>query len=387
METPKTPVRILVLADHYLPDVSGTAIRTANLIEPLVQWANCHIHVATLDFCTRDGNTVRDQLSVNEQINGVHVHRYKSMYHLVSQLPQLHRREQFNVVHTRGSRLASYALLIFSVHRIPVVLELNYLFQQRSLVRGFLWRQTLQRVRRTIVLSESARDWLRKEMCVDSTTIDVIVNGIDSRKFIPSSGQEIRDKLGLSSEAVVVGYLGTFWDWQGVLEIVRSAAQVVPKMPHVHYLMVGEGPAWSDSQQLVEKFGLSDSFIFTGSVDPSLAPRYLAAMDIFMLARPRMLLNELAIPLKLLEAMAMELAVIVTDLPALTEVVTDNVNGVVANPDTTSIAMATERLVRNESLRHRLGEMARKMVIEKYSWGFAASQLLQTYTTVLNAKE
>ena len=111
---------------------------------------------------------------------------------------------------------------------------------------------------------------------------------------------------------------------------------------------------------MVDQLGLSDSFVFTGAVPPETVPAYLSAMDVFMIARPPMLLNELAVPLKLLEAMAMQLAVIGIDLPALREVIVDGVTGIIADADAASLARATSRLIEDATYPAHVGESCQR---------------------------
>lgn len=375
-------MRILVLVDTYLPVVNGTSLRTASLLKPLVRTKACEFHVATLQPSNMRSGTPSDPLPSSDIIDDVIIHRYRSMASLAADIGRLHRRHRFDLVHARGSRLASWALLTGALHHLPVLLELNYLFPQKPGLRSFLWRQTLQRVQRIITLSEAGRQWLIDNIGLDPNRVDVIINGIDAERFLPGSGHNVRSQLGLEN-SVVVGYLGTFWEWQGVLNLVKSAALVIPEHPEVRYLMVGDGPDLERTKELVHVMGLDHVFTFTGSVPPEQVPQYLDAMDIFVLARPRMLLNELAVPLKLLEAMAMQKAVVVTDLPALTEVVTDRVTGMVSGTEISSIASVISALVDNADLRRTLGMAARREVANRYSWDAAADQLLQSYRRAL----
>lgn len=378
-------MKVLVIVDRYLPDISGTAIRTSRLVEPVVRAGN-DVHVVTLNVSTSTELSTNMRHSTEETINDVHVHRYSSVFQLVANLPFLHRRVGFDIVHARGTRLASYALLALVGQRVPVVLELNYLFPQRTFVRQFLWELTMKRVRRIIVLSQAANDWLYNTVRVAPNLIDVIVNGIDGNYFHPQPRQDVREKLGISSDSFVVGYLGTFWDWQGVFEIVESSVSVLQRDSRVRYLMVGDGPDFQATKQLAIQRGVDKAFIFPGSVPQDRVPQYLAAMDVFLLPRPKRLLTELAIPLKLPEAMAMELPVVVTDLPALTEVVSDNVNGLVVSLDSESVAHATLKLVRDGDLRNRLGKSARVTVLEQFSWDRAVQRLLDTYESAIGRR-
>ena len=137
--------------------------------------------------------------------------------------------------------MGGWALLALVGYSVPLVLELNYLFPQRSRVRDALWRYTLRGACRTITLSESGREWLGREIGIDPSRVDVIVNGIDLDRFTPETGDSIRPRYSLG-EKTIVGYLRYLWKWQGVLDVVRSAALVLPVFSRARYLMVRRRP-------------------------------------------------------------------------------------------------------------------------------------------------
>lgn len=374
-------IRVLILSDRYLPDLTGTALRVAQLVHPLVQGQACEIHVATLMQHLAPRVSQQTILSGYEVLDGVHVHRFASERLLALALFQLQHRYRFDVLHARGVRYGFYARLASLVSGVPSILELNSINPQTNFIKSLAFRYAIRSSSRLIVLANHARQWAAQHYGVPPDQIDVVVNGVDPNRFQNQADASfIRQQLGLQG-AVVVGYAGTFLEWQGVFEFVRAAAHVLAQQPNVRFLMVGDGPDFGQTRDLAEKLGIADRFIFTGLVHSEDVPAYMRAMDVFLLARPvHHLKNQLAMPLKLLEAMAVGSTVVVTPVHGLTEVVHHGENGLVVSDSTpTSIAQTVVELVVNQQLRARLALAARREVEEKYTWDAAARNLLSSY--------
>src|SRR5699024_12193102 len=98
-------------------------------------------------------------------------------------------------------------------------------------------------------------------------------------------------------------------------------------------LIVGDGQHRSYLQKLVNQLKLQEYVIFTGRVPHTEIARYYSVMDIAPFARTNDLVCQLVTPLKTYEAMAMEKKVIVSDIPAIAEMVSGDENGQVCKAE------------------------------------------------------
>ncbi len=372
-------MRVLILSDRYPPDNSGTAIRSAALATGLIRQSTVVPHVATLAHVMLPGQSQAVLPCGDAVLDGVYVHRFSSERRLVLGLPALYGRFNFGLIHGRGPRYGFYARLLGMLFHTPSIVELNYVIPQRGLLRRIIWRYALQTANRLIVLSDYARNWATQNLKVAPEKIDVVINGIDLSRFSPDRiGNERRAQLGLGDH-LVVGYVGTFIEWQGVFNFVYVADLVARERNDVRFLMVGYGPDFEPTQTLVARLALDDKFVFTGNVPPEEVPSYMAAMDIILLARPPQLSNQVAVPLKLLEAMAMGKAVVVTPVQGLCELIRDGETGIVAGPSREEIALAVLELLCKSDLRTAIGKAAHQHVEARYTWESAISRLLSSY--------
>ena len=201
---------------------------------------------------------------------------------------------------------------------------------------------------------------------VDEQKIFVNPNGVDVRRFHPGTGgSEIRRRLNIN-EQIVVGFLGTFGPWHGAPVLAETAPMLDSRC---HLLFIGDG----DERALTEaKLGEAKSHAtFVGRISHREVATYLDACDI--LVSPHVPATDgsefFGSPTKLFEYLAMKKAVIASRLGQIADVITDGENGLLVSPnDRAALAAAINRLANDESLRWRLGKVARQTVLENFTW-------------------
>ena len=103
-------------------------------------------------------------------------------------------------------------------------------------------------------------------------------------------------------------------------------------------------------------------------------------IDIFVVSRPDYPVTRIITPLKPFEAMIRARPVVVTNLPALTEIVTHLETGLVT--ETVSVESLEEsiiKLINDESLRKKIGENAKSWVAENRNWDRLAEKSALVY--------
>jgi glycosyltransferase involved in cell wall biosynthesis len=196
-------------------------------------------------------------------------------------------------------------------------------------------------------------------------------NGVDTDEFHPLiSGDKIRTKYNLN-DAIVVGFIGTFTRWHGVETLFEAAVQIVKHDSNIFFLLIGDGDLRSSLQHRTKELGISDRLLFTGIVRHTEAPAYLAACDILVSPHLGFEGKEkfFGSPTKLFEYMAMGKAIIASNLEQIGEIIHDGINGLLVQPgNAEELAEKIVQLSHEQTLRIRLGQNARKMVAEKYTW-------------------
>ncbi len=213
----------------------------------------------------------------------------------------------------------------------------------------------------------------------------------DPEAFDPGSVDRdaARAHLGFATDDVVLGTIGNLNPQKGHAWLLRAVALARTARPNVKVLVVGaahdtHGAYERALHRLSVELGLTvgRDVIFAGAL-ADVRPA-LAAMDVFIL--PSVPLSEGA-PTVILEAMLMGLAVVATDVGAVSEVVEDSVTGYVVPPeDPQAIAEATLRLLRDDDLRARMGRAGRKRTVERFSVERCVDVHLQAYACAVRQK-
>ncbi|MCG2825113.1 MAG: glycosyltransferase family 4 protein, partial [Thermoplasmatales archaeon] len=203
----------------------------------------------------------------------------------------------------------------------------------------------------------------------------VIPSAVDINEFNPEVDcRAVREKHNLNGNVVL--FVGRLVEHKGLEYLIRSAKNVDAK-----YLIVGEGELRDKLGNLVKKLGVKDKIIFTGKVSNAELPKYYAASDVFVL--PSVARLE-AFGLVIAEAMSSGKPVIVSDIPGVREVITDNVEGVLVPPmDEKMLGEKINILLSNPEMRKSMGEKGRKKVEEKFSWDKVIVEIEKVYEEVV----
>ena len=139
-------------------------------------------------------------------------------------------------------------------------------------------------------------------------------------------------------------------------------------------------------QELVSKtngLGISDNVIFTGRVPHDEVANYYSVIDIAPFPRKGKRVCELVSPLKPFEALAMGKSVVVSDVEALQEIITDGKTGLIhAKDDSDSLAHCIKKLVLDHKLRDNLSKAGRNWILENRTWDMAGEKIISAYETL-----
>lgn len=126
--------------------------------------------------------------------------------------------------------------------------------------------------------------------------------------------QRMRAKLGITGDATVVAYMGSFFYFSGLDQVILQLGKMVDK-PQL--LLIGGGEQEVELKQLVTRLKLEDYVTFTGFVGFDELPAYLSVADVAINPMLPSLVSDSALPNKVLQYMASSLPVVSTDLKGL----------------------------------------------------------------------
>jgi starch synthase len=224
---------------------------------------------------------------------------------------------------------------------------------------------------------------MRKEICntfgIDPCNVGIWSSGVDTKLFNPEKytpeGVELKRKLGLSGRFVVF-YHGAFTATRGLKEAVESMKILRSDYPNVVLFLLGQGPTVSMLKHVVQKEGLQEHVIIHDPVDYTEVPKFIEMSDVCIVPLPDHPYWRFQCPLKLLEYLAMEKVVILTDIPAHRAVIGEAKCGVyLSSVNPMEIAKAIEYVYLNKDSLKEWGKIGREIVKREYTWEKVAGNL------------
>ena len=207
------------------------------------------------------------------------------------------------------------------------------------------------------------------ERGIDPDKIFVVPNSIDPSAFSPSPiDPEFKRSLGLT-EPVTAGYISNVSAREGHHVLLRAVAHARSQGGRLDCLIVGDGPELEGLKALAGELGIERHVVFTGEVPHDAIARYYNAIDIFAIPRIADFASDFVTPMKPFEAMAMRRPLIVSDRPALQEIVGAGKRGMVfQSGNHLDLARCLGELERFPEKRKALVEEAESWIQESRRW-------------------
>jgi glycosyltransferase involved in cell wall biosynthesis len=247
-------------------------------------------------------------------------------------------------------------------------------------------RLNLTAAARIFVVSEVERRNLLRDG-VEDKKIVVNPNGVDAERFQPNVGGEaVRRELRIEVDETLVGFVGTFGPWHGVVALAE-AIKLVPKDARVRFLLIGNGSLRSEVERILNEAGAIHRVILTGAIEHEKVPAYLDACDV--LTSPHVPLEDgsefFGSPTKLFEYMAMGRGIVASRLGQIGDVLQHEETALLVEPgNVKELSEAIMRLINSPDLRERLGVAARREAIAKHTWTHNARRVLDAYQSWSN---
>jgi glycosyltransferase involved in cell wall biosynthesis len=306
--------------------------------------------------------------------SGIRVHTIR-MYRAITPLRDLvallrlyrcFKREKYLIVHTHTPKANLLGQIAAWLAAVPI---------RVMTVHGFYFHDRMGRVARNfyVLLEKISHRYAALSFSVSREDIATaerekigadgkmhfLGNGIDLTLFNCERHQDaarrLREELGIKAEAPVIGIVGRLTLEKGYREFVRAAAIVHRQFPEAHFIAIGpeDVMTWDSTRQWQGMEEIKERFHWLGmQVD---MPKFYAMMSVFVLPSYRE-----GFPRALMEASAMALPVVATDIRGCREAVEHRETGIlVPVRDVESLAKAILELLLNPGAARMMGEKGR----------------------------
>lgn len=400
-------MRVLHILDHSIPLHSGYTFRTRAILreQRRMGWETFHL----------TGSKQLDCTVAEETVDGLHFYRTQApatgmrrpvldelllMWRLRARLEQVARDVRPDILHAHSPVLnAAPAIAVGHRLGIPVVYEVRAFWEDAAVDHGSTTegsvRYRLTRAFETWALKRAAHvfticEGLRADIVgrgIPAEKVTVIPNAVDIDAFEPGCAPDeaLKAQLGLAG-ATVVGFIGSFYAYEGLDLLLAALPQLLRMDPEVRVLLVGGGPQDAVLKAQAQALGIADKVVFTGRVPHTEVQRYYDLVDVLAYPRHSMRLTELVTPLKPLEAMAQGRLMVASDVGGHQELI--------RNGETGMLFKAGRADALAESVLNLLGRRAdwssfraagRSFVERERNWRASVERYSKPYARLLHA--
>lgn len=220
---------------------------------------------------------------------------------------------------------------------------------------------------------------------IDDDKCSIVYNGVDTDifKHNDTKRNDIRKKLDVNNNTILIGYIGTLANYEGLDYVADVVKMLLNDNINVKFVIAGDGVHKKEIIDYVTKT-LNNNFIYVGKIQNDETIAYYSAFDIIAYPRKNNLLCNTTSSYKVFEAMSMMKPIIVSDLNAWREIITNNETGLICEADNKqSLYEKCKLLIRDKSLCTALGTNAREWIINNREWSSNGNQLRDIYDSLL----
>lgn len=306
-------------------------------------------------------------------------------------LKKLFQTERYDVVHTHSSKAGIVGRFAARAAGVPLVVHTIHGLAFHRYEK--FWKNLLY-----IACERAAAPCGKRIYAVAQAMIDqslaagvgspdqykVVYSGMELDRFLHAKPDpELRKKLGIPEDAVVLATLARLFPLKGYEQFLPVAVKLAKELPQIHCLIIGNGTMMEEIREFIRKEGVESRFSFAGLVAPGEVGNYLALASVLV----HFSLRE-GLPRAAVQALASGKPVIAYALDGTPEVVIPGKTGYLLKPgDRAGAEAAIRELVANPALAAELGANGRKLVESRFGWKTMSDTLLKDYAECLAAKK
>jgi 1,2-diacylglycerol 3-alpha-glucosyltransferase len=262
-------------------------------------------------------------------------------------------------------------------HYVPFPQEAVQEFLKSAVHRWL--KDFMQKCQHIIIPSESLKDILVRDYGLHER-YSVIPTGTNLEPFLHADGKSLRKEKGWQDETVLisVGRLAPEKNWDTLL---RAFAKVSTAHPDVRFVLIGDGSARQNLEELASELNVSDRVTFTGALPFAEIPRYLKAADVFAFASVTETQGLVTI-----EAMAAGLPVVAVDGPGTRDIVEHGKQGFLVENDPEALAKGLIKLLADPQRIKRFSTQALKKA-KTFDANQLGKQMLSVYEQSIQDKK
>jgi glycosyltransferase involved in cell wall biosynthesis len=315
--------------------------------------------------------------------------RYKFDIGALRQLLALLRERQIDILHSHCYKSDLYGLILRRYHKMKLVTtahgplaSFKYFWASRNWRVRYLYDQIDLRILKYFDLVFMVSDTMREiisRYAVDPAKMIWVRNAIDCRYFSRSgvSTADVRGRLGIPAHATVIGAVGRLNGEKDYPNLLGAAKLLLASRPELYFVIAGKGELEAELRQMAIDMGVAERVIFMGHFHD--VRKLFEMMDVYVLSSTRE-----GLPNTVLEAMAMEVPIVSTDVDGVREAVTAGCEAIlVPAQNSEQLAAGIALMLDDAELRGKLVCAARRKVESEFSFAQRTRRMEDMYRRLM----
>jgi len=301
---------------------------------------------------------------------------------------KLCREKQIDVIHANDNTVVFFSVLPAVRVGAKAVWHVRSPIRRLGLIGGWLARHSDV----IISCSQATLEPFRSEQPKCADRMFVAYDGVDVPRLTERSQRpSIREEFNVPPDVPLVGVVSRISHSKGQDVFLRAAVVITELHPKARFVVAG-GPVSGSREglkadiafeeelkRLAHKLNISEKVMFAGYRHD--IPAVIKDLSIVVVASRREPLGLVA-----LEAMALGVPVVASNVDGLRESITSEENGLLVPPDAAgALGMAVSRVLKDRSLARRLAEEGRKTVAARFTADSHASTVTDIYRVMMGA--
>lgn len=400
---------ILHLLYTSIPDITGSSTRSKNIVDsqkaiglnPIVISSPFQAGSSKIDmydevkyYRTNKKNSKKLVISEKEKSLFTKIRKVISIVSFVYEIYKIAKVEKPDIIHAHSTFFMGLSGIFLSkLTGVKIIYEVRSLWEERKLINNkkiskkieviiikFLEKLCMSKSDYVICINEILKQYLLDNYNLNSKKLIVIKNAVDE-KWIKKQCEKIEYR---KTEKLTFGYVGSLSPIEGLEKLIECFSLSDNLKQHNLYIF-GNG-----SKKYINKLNFNSKNIhFKGSLCRDDINQAYSLIDIVVIPRVASLLTNTVTPLKPIEAGALSKLVLVSDIPPMRELITENNNGLFFSHEKNNLE---EKLVKiidefKDLNRYKTFTLsAQKYILTTFSWKENAQKLKCLYESLIISK-
>lgn len=206
----------------------------------------------------------------------------------IKKIYEIVKRENPDIVYLHSSKAGALGRIALLLTKYKIIYNAHGWYFNADIGKKRVIYQLIEKIlafrtRKIITISKSEYESaLTKHIC-RKNKLKLIENGIDIEKYdkTEEKGKEIREQLGISKDAIIVGIVGRIDEQKDPITSIAAAEKIIKQNPKIYFVFVGKGSLENEIINYANEKEISKNIIITGWVEDS--KPYIEMFDIALL--------------------------------------------------------------------------------------------------------